>query len=160
MYLKHTYETTCVGCSPSFFHQSRLHSHMKGHVRSVENRSWTWRNCSFTDGDKGECQACLVHVVVCLLACLKLCVVFFCVGFQRILSLVCFYWSNVYTWGSQTDRLIGLYHVSPYRYWPLVTLMRQIPELSRSFIFCIYFILFTYFFYLSPHTPCFSQYIG
>lgn len=77
--LKYTYENICVGCFPiSFFRQSRLHSHMKGHVRSVENRSWTWRNCSLQMGDKEECQTCLVHVDVCLLACLKVCLDFLC----------------------------------------------------------------------------------
>jgi hypothetical protein len=93
--LKYTYVWIYVGCSPSFFHQSRLHSHMKGHVRSVENRSWTWRNCSLQMGDKEECQTCLVHVDDCLLACLKVCVVFFYVGFQCLLSPVCFYSSSI-----------------------------------------------------------------
>jgi hypothetical protein len=77
---------------------------MKRHVRSVENRTWTWRNCSFTDGDKEARQACLVHVDVCLLACLEVCVVFF-VSLDSI--AVCFYSSNVYTWGSQTYKLMS-----------------------------------------------------
>jgi hypothetical protein len=42
-------------------------------------------------------------------------------------------------------RLVSLCHVSPYRYWPLVTLMRQIPGLTR-FLFFLFFILFKHFF--------------
>jgi hypothetical protein len=46
-------------------------------------------------------------------------------------------------------RLVSLCHVSPYRYWPLVTLMRQIPGLTR-FLFFLFFILFKHFFISHP----------
>lgn len=131
---------------PQFFHPSRLHSHMKRYVRSVENQAWTWRNCSSTDGDKEERQTCLLHVDICLLACLEVCVVFF---LCRWIPLLCVSIQATHTHGGV--RRISLCHVSPYRYWPLVTLMRQIPGLTR-FLFFLFILFSLNIFFISHPT--------
>ena len=46
-------------------------------------------------------------------------------------------------------RLISLCHVSPYSYWPLVTLMRQIPGLTRFVFFSSFFFLLLKDFFIS-----------
>jgi len=127
---------------PQFFHPSRLHSHMKRYVRSVENQAWTWRHCSSTDGDKEERQTCLVHVDVCLLACLEVCVVFF--FFVSLNSTaVCFYSSNAYTWGSQTYKLMSRVPI------PLLApcyFNETDSGTDKIFILSLYFVLFKLFF--------------
>lgn len=96
-------KSVCIECSASSCQQSRLHSHMKGHVRSVENETRTWRNCSFTDGNRGERQTCLVHVDVCLLACLKLCVVFFLCRWIPVPSISCVFLFKLHIHTGESD---------------------------------------------------------